>query len=338
VRAPFDPAQLSSALAAEAGAPSEQVERAGRICPADYHYAPAVLDRAPEIAADVLYVVGGLYGNLAALDDVERLADEEGAAVVFNGDFHWFDADRNWFAEIERRIACRHAIRGNVETEIARSSDIGAGCGCAYPASVAEDVVRRSNEMLIDLRRTAKALPGAAERMAALPMHLVADVGGLRVGIVHGDATTLAGWSFGYDTLDEPAAHVMLNAVRRAAQIDVFASTHTCLALLRDFQLRAGRLTIINNGAAGMPNFSGSRIGLISRIATTPSPHRPLYGIVRDGVHIDAIALPYDSDAFLGRFLARWRKGSPAHASYFQRIAAGPDHSVARALAAAANP
>ena len=33
----------------------------------------------PEFTADVLYVVGGLYGNLAALDAVERLAAQEGA-------------------------------------------------------------------------------------------------------------------------------------------------------------------------------------------------------------------------------------------------------------------
>ena len=93
-------------------------------------------------------------------------------------------------------------------------------------------------------------------------------------------------------------------------------------------------LTIINNGAAGMPNFFGTCFGLISRIGTTPSPHRPLYGIVRDGVHIDAIPLPYDGDAFLGRFLARWPKGTAAHASYFQRIKAGPDHAIERAMPA----
>jgi hypothetical protein len=333
VRAALDPGRAAAAPAA-AGPHSAPDERAGRTCPADYRYAPSALDRTPEFAADVLYVVGGLYGNLAALDRVERLADSEAATVVFNGDLHWFDADRDWFAEVERRVARHRAIRGNVETEIARSNDVGAGCGCAYPASVGEAVVRRSNEIAIELRRTAQALGGAAERMAALPMHLVAEVGGLRVGIVHGDATSLAGWSFARDALERPAARTMLEAVRRAARIDLFASTHTCLAVLRDFQLRAGRLTIVNNGAAGMPNFSGGRFGLVSRIAATPSPHRPLYGIVRDGVHIDAIPLPYDSDAFLRRFLARWPKGSAAHTSYFQRITTGPDHSIARAAPA----
>ena len=329
--ATFDSARRTSALAAEASEHDGPGGRAGRMCPADYLYLPTVFDRPPEFTAEVLYVVGGLYGNLPALDCVERLAGAERATVIFNGDFHWFDADRDWFAEIEQRVARHRAIRGNVETEIARATDVGAGCGCAYPASVGEDVVRRSNEMLLDLRSTAQTLAGAAERMAAMPMHLAVEVGGLRVGIVHGDAAALAGWSFACDALERPATRAMLNAVRKASRIDLFASTHTCLAVLRDFRLPAGRLTIINNGAAGMPNFSGGRVGLVSRIATTPSPHRPLYGIVRDGIHIDAIALPYDNEAFLRRFLARWPAGTAANLSYFERITAGPGHTVAQA-------
>jgi len=310
-----------------------QIERprAGRFCPADYRYPPSAFDRAPDFAADALYVVGGLYGNLAALDGVERLAASEDATIVINGDFHWFDAEPRWFDAVERRVACHPATRGNVETEIARAGDIGAGCGCAYPASVSEDVVRRSNEILHELRRTAQLLDGAAARLAALPMHLVAQVGRLRVGIVHGDATALAGWSFAHDALDAAGSSSTLAAVQRAARVDVLASTHTCLAALRDFALDSGRLTIVNNGAAGMPNFAGSRIGLMSRIATTPSPHPPLYGVVRDGIHVDAIALPYDGAAFLDRFRARWPAGSAAHASYFQRLTAGPDHTIEQA-------
>lgn len=311
----------------------DRLAGAGRMCPVDYRYDPSVFDRPPELTADVIYVIGGLYGNVAAIDAVERIAQAERGPVtiVFNGDFHWFDAEPRWFAEIEQRVARHRAIRGNVETEIARTSDIGAGCGCAYPASVGEDVVRRSNDILTELRRVAGELPGVAERLAALPMHLVAEIGGLRIAVVHGDATSLAGWSFAHDALDEPGTHELLDAVRRAARVDAFASTHTCLAVLRDLELRAGRLSIINNGAAGMPNFVGSRRGLVSRIGTTPCPHRPLYGIVRDGVHIDAIPLDYDNDAFLGRFLAQWPQASAAHASYFQRITAGPDHSIEQA-------
>jgi len=309
------------------------VPSAGRMCPVDYVYSPSVFDRPAEIETPVLYVVGGLYGNLAALDAIERLAADEPVppVIVFNGDFHWFDAEPQWFAEIDRRVARHHALRGNVETEIARTADIGAGCGCAYPPTVGEDLVRRSNEILLALR---KAAPTEARgRLARLPMHRVARVGDLRIGIVHGDAASLAGWRFAHDALDEPARRPWVADVRRASRIDLFASTHTCLAALRDFALPTGRLTIINNGAAGMPNFAGSTFGLISRIATHPSPRRTLYSLVRDGIHIDALPVDYDRRAFLDRFLSRWPAGSPAHASYFSRITAGPDYALARAAA-----
>ena len=315
---------------------SNPTDRAGRSCPADYRYPASVFDRPAELTADVLYVVGGLYGNLGALAEIERLAAAEHASVVFNGDFHWFDAEPDWFAEVARRVDHHHAIRGNVETEIARGDDVGAGCGCAYPASVEDDTVRRSNEILIDLRHTATALPSFAARLGALPMHLVADIGGLRIGIVHGDATALAGWSFAHDMLDQAGTSALIEAIRRASHIDVFASTHTCLAVLRDYAPPAGRTTVINNGAAGMPNFAASRMGLITRIARTPSPHAPLYGLMRDGVYIDAIPVAYDHEVFLRRFLARWPAGSAAHISYFQRISSGPSYEVAQAKPAPA--
>jgi hypothetical protein len=311
--------------------PLRNAAAAGRMCPVDYRYDPAVFDRPPEITADVLYVVGGLYGNLAALDTVEQLASAERARVtiVLNGDFHWFDAEPGWFAEAERRVARHVAIRGNVETEIARADEIGAGCGCAYPASVNDGMVQRSNQILGELRPVATR--EARERLAALPMHLVAQVGNARIGIVHGDAAALAGWRFDPSALDEPANRPWLADVRARSRLDAFASTHTCVAGLRDLMLAAGRLTVINNGAAGLANFAGSRFGLISRIATGPSPHPSLYGVVHDGVFFDAVAVPYDTEAFLARFLWRWPEGSAAHESYFRRIMAGGGHTVAAA-------
>ena len=166
-------------------------------------------------------------------------------------------------------------------------------------------------------------------------MHLVAEVGGLRVGIVHGDATSLAGWGFTREIL-AATPPAMLADLRTHSRIDVFASSHTCAALLHDTALPNGRLTVINNGAAGMPNFAGIRHGLISRIATTPSPHRPVYGLKRNGVHVDAIALAYDHGRFLDRFLARWPADRPAHLSYARRILEGPAHTIAQALGSTA--
>jgi hypothetical protein len=306
-----------------------EIEAAGRVCPADYVYPPSALNREPDLDADVLYVVGGLYGNLAALGEIERLAARERGPVtiVFNGDYHWFDAQPAWFAEIERGVARHYTIRGNVETEIARPGDVGAGCGCAYPADVEQALVDRSNAIHAELRRAA----GMAEHLSRLPMHRVARVGSLRVGIVHGDASALAGWRFAHDALDDIANTPWLDDVRAQSRIDIFASTHICLPALRDFALPSGRLTIINNGAAGMANFSGATHGLITRIATRPSPHVPLYGTTRDTVFIDAVAVEFDVATFLARFTARWPEGSAAHLSYYRRIVAGPSFTVAQA-------
>jgi hypothetical protein len=307
--------------------------KAGRMCPADYRYSPRVFDRPAEFNADILYVVGGLYGNLAALDVVERLASEEksNVTIVFNGDFHWFDAQPDWFSDVQRRVDAHVAIRGNVETEIARGDDIGAGCGCAYPDNVGDDIVNRSNLILNDLRRVAAASPDAPQRLARLPMHLVAKVGNAKVAIVHGDAWSLAGWTFSHDMLDNADHRPQLERLRHDAPIDIFASTHTCLAALRNFSMPAGDLTVINNGAAGMPNFRDSNFGLMTRIATRPSPHLRLYGSAQGGVHIDAIPLEYDNSLFLKAFLDCWPDGSAAHDSYFGRIAAGPNYGVEQA-------
>ncbi len=320
-----------SALSSPLALAGEGEKAAGRFCPLDYNYAPAVFARAADFSADVLYVAGGLYGNVEALGAIERLAAAESGSpsIVFNGDFHWFDAAPDWFTAVERGVARHRAIRGNVETEISRPHDIGAGCGCAYPDSIGEDVVHRSNEILA-LLRAEVALP-ARRTLHELPAHLVAQVGPLRIGIVHGDATSLAGWDFAQDALDDAGNRLRLAETRRQSRIDVFASTHTCLAALRDFSFATGRLTVINNGAAGMPNFSGSGFGIVTRIATSASPHRPLYGLQRDGVHIDALAVDYDGQAFLDRFLAQWPPGSPAYASYYHRIVAGPDYALTQA-------
>ena len=320
----------------EGAFPQAQARGEGRICPLDYVYDPAVFAQPVDFAAETLYVAGGLYGNLAAAQAIERLAAAErcDVAIVYSGDFHWFDASDAWFDAIEQAVAPHRALRGNIETEIARTTDIGAGCGCAYPKAVADDVVIRSNRILSELRSVAARAPAARTRLAGLPMHLVVDVGGLRIGIVHGDAMSLAGWGFTREVLGTVAPATLADLHARS-RIDVFASTHTCLALLHDAALPNGRLTVINNGAAGMPNFTGTHHGLISRIATTPSPHRPAYGLMRDGAHIDAIAVAYDHGQFLNRFLARWPAGTPAHLSYARRILEGPAYTITRALGSA---
>lgn len=308
--------------------------RPGRACPLSYRYAPASLDRPPEIVADTVYVVGGLYGNVEALVAAQRaVAAEPGAALVFNGDFHWFDAVPSDFAEIEAGVAAHRALRGNVETEIA-GEESGAGCGCAYPADVSDAEVHRSNEILARLRETARALPAARERLGNLPMNLVARVGSARVAIVHGDAASLAGWGFARDRLDDASHRRWIESAFRDARVHVFASTHTCAPALRAFE---GSGVVANNGAAGMPNFAGRHAGLMTRLSVRAyeGPGR-VAGLEWAGCHVDLVEIAYDAGRWARRFLAAWPPGSAAHDSYWRRIAEGPRLHPAQAFPRAA--
>ncbi len=70
-------------------------ELAGRVCPLHYRYGARAIATAPLASAQTLYVIGGLYGNLQALDAIEALALQEPGPVTlcFNGDFNWFNCD-----------------------------------------------------------------------------------------------------------------------------------------------------------------------------------------------------------------------------------------------------
>jgi len=319
----------------------------GRACPSSYGYGPGVFARAPEISADVLYVVGGLYGNLPALLEIERMAALEHASthIVFNGDFHWFDADPAEFLAIEHGVARHTALRGNVETEIAADEYVN-GCGCAYPDSVPDADVERSNRILARLRQAACAAevdaPELRRRLASLPMHRVAEVAGVRIGLVHGDAWALAGWRFAHDALHAEQNTARLSALFEQAAVDGFASSHTCLPALKAFASPLGDRFIINNGAAGMPNFRGTRFGVITRIAAVPVPSAlhtaRLYGGEFNGAYVDALAVRFDLRAADACFARLWPAASDAAQSYGRRLVDGPDFSIDDALGRSAAP
>jgi len=297
----------------------------GRNCPLSYRYRPEVFRREHELAADTLWIAGGLYGNPFALERLlELYEDEPGAkALVFNGDFHWFDVEEELFSSIDRRVLAFHALRGNVETELVESG-FDAGCGCAYPGWVDDGTVERSNAILRRLRAAARD----ARPLLALPMHVVARVGDARVGIVHGDAESLSGWRFSQETLATPEGRNWAEAAFSRADVDVFASSHSCLPVLQ--RLGGGR-ALVNNGAAGMPNFRGERYGIATRISLIPRPDA-LYRLESKGFFVEAIALRYDYEAWERRFLELWPEGSPAHLSYYGRIRNGPSYAPAQAL------
>jgi hypothetical protein len=300
----------------------------GRVCPQDYHYGAGSLSRVAEIDAATLYVVGGLYGNRPALDAIELLAESEQATLVFNGDFHWFDRNAANFADVNHRVLRHHALRGNVETELSRAEELGAGCGCAYPPEVDQQIVDWSNGILSELKVAAQARGGQCAALAALPMTLVATVGGVRIGIVHGDCESLAGWGFSAASLGLPGTHEWLKQVRLRSQIDVFASSHTCLPVTRLFALPSGPLVVANNGAAGMANFAGTRYGIVTRIGTRSWRGRSLHRTQMGRVFIEAVPLLFDHARWYSEFLSQWPADSAARLSYWERIASGPAYTA----------
>jgi hypothetical protein len=299
----------------------------GRNCPLSYRYGAQALSGPARLQADTVWIAGGLYGNTFALQALLDAFDAEpgSKALVFNGDFHWFDVDAGEFQRVNETVLGFHALRGNVESELAAPA-AEAGCGCAYPEWVGDATVAQSNRIIERLRATARAHP-RLERLAALPMHLVARVGQASIGIVHGDADSLAGWAFSQEAL---CARDGWRAAQRAfdeAGVDVFASTHTCLPVLQDL----GNGVVVNNGAAGMPNFHGETYGLATRISVFPG-ERPVYGTRCGKLFIEAMPLRYDAAAWQRRFLAQWPPGSDAHRSYWERMVNGPAYAPAQAV------
>lgn len=311
---------------------------AGRSCPLHYRYDPHQFDTPP--AADwadleVLYVVGGLYGNEPALEQVIRLYQAESGRkrMVFNGDFHWFDAEPAWFARIQTQVLAFGATRGNVETELAIGQpDSSNGCGCSYPDWVDDGTVNRSNNILNQLHTCTSDLE--RQQLAALPMWLRANVGAVKVGVVHGDAASLSGWGFARELLHDVAHRQQVQAWFDAANLDVFACSHTCTPVFAPFVAQERTRWVLNNGAAGMPNLQSDASGLFTRIATRPfdGPQRRC-GVAIDGVHLEAIAIETDQQRWRAQFQQRWPHGSDAQVSYFDRITQGAQCALPSTIA-----
>lgn len=310
---------------------------AGRVCPVDYHLDQTVWasEPAPEHCFNTLLVVGGLYGNPFAGEEVRRIAAAEAellggagrVGVVYNGDMHWFDRTAEEFARVEQLAKGGTPLVGNVEAEVRRDSDVGVGCGCAYPSCTDDASVSRSNRIHRMMRDAVRQQPELVELLQGRPGHMVAQVGDCKVGITHGDEKLLGGWDCSLEQLEQVTRQAELSSFMAANGIDVFATTHTCAAVAA--KLSAG--VVINNGAAGLPTFRGQRFGILTRIADTPC-EEALYRCEHKGLFIEAVPVHYDHEAFLAWFDSLWPRRSPAEVSYRKRILEGPACTIKDAL------
>jgi hypothetical protein len=338
-------------------------------CPIAYRLGARALRDAPTIRCTTLYAIGGLYGNERALHAIRRRADAERMppTLVFNGDFNFFNATPTWWQRLNTEIMERHvATAGNVEVESAAIEPSGNGCGCGYPAYVDPGISERSDRIVSSLAAAAAAAeaPELLAWLRTLPKALVAELGTqrTRVGIVHGDVDSLAGWQLGVEAM-EPADEALRSSLgcdgasgREEALLAVtpherilgwaadahldagLLCSHTCLPYGQLLERRdttgphqrrgaSGRFAVFNNGSAGMPNFAGTRYGLITRVSAerdAPPPADSLYGGWAGGLRFDALPVEYDHSAWIEQFESVWPPGSDAHVSYHGRLLDGP--------------
>ena len=165
-----------------------------------------------------------------------------------------------------------------------------------------------------------------------MPLFAVAQVGAIRVGIVHGDADSLAGWGFSQEALATPEGLAAACDAFATAGVGVIASSHTCLPVLQRIANGSRDSVLINNGAAGMPNFRATSYGLVTRISVHAPSVEAIYGVSVEGAHVHAIPVRYDTAAWKRRFLQQWPSGSDAHVSYYGRICDGPAYAAGDAV------
>ncbi|MGM0768185.1 MAG: hypothetical protein ACQEV6_09170 [Pseudomonadota bacterium] len=308
----------------------------GRSCPLAYRYDPGALGNQPEpVFEDVLYVIGGLYGNPFALDEIEDMAraeERQGHRVklVFNGDFNWFNASDALFRQINNRVLDHTVSLGNVDYELANPSP-GAGCGCAYPAFVDQGVVERSNRMMERLQATAGEHPDILKRLSLLPRYRCLIFGGLKVLVLHGDPESLAGWGLAHESF-AAGNEAALAGWFGATDADLMVSTHTCLPVLWQGLVGGRSRMVANNGSAGMGNLSSDPRGLITRIGFTSPVAEPVAGIESRGLKVTLMPVAFDFQGWMQEFDRLWRPGSAAAVSYRDRLLTGttltPEHIV----------
>jgi predicted phosphodiesterase len=317
---------------------------AGRFCPADYRLDHHVFSKSAQTEEfDLVYVVGGLYGNTEALKQICDAFEAEiieNKCLIFNGDFHWFDISDAEFIEIEMRTSSYRRLRGNVETEIARLLKPGEqdiGCGCAYPEEVSNKEVDYSNAIIGELRATYQRVKSALAtdtNLAVLPMAARMQVGGVGLAVTHGDIDSLAGWSLAHNRIETTLKSGLAQMLDQQ-ELDIVASSHTCLPAMN----RTHNKLVVNNGAAGLANFNADTAGLITRIAVGENTSSTLPVCYETNLHakgrcvkVQALRVPFPDQVWQQKFLAQWPLGSAAHESYWKRIQLGTSYTIKQAM------
>ena len=293
----------------------------GRNCSLEYILQKDWTKKIKEIEEEVIYIVGGLYGNSYALEIINKMAQNENEKVIFNGDMHWFDVDKEDFLKVEKLSKGSIKLLGNVEFELLNNTSF-LGCGCNYPEDVSDGVVERSNiihNMMKENIKGDQILNDIKKRSKIL----VLDFFGKKIAITHGDEKSMSGWECSIDNLKLESRKKELDNWFKENDIDILATTHTCLPVVYE----NGRNIVINNGAAGMANIQTETFGLFTRIAKSKHEKAIISREIGE-LFVELVKVDFDIEKFKLWFERIWSEGSPASISYKNRIINGTSLAI----------
>lgn len=269
------------------------------------------------IEEDIIYVIGGLYGNLFSVETFNRMAEEEKSKplMIFNGDMHWFDVSYDDFMEVENNTRGIKLL-GNVEFELPTSLD-KADCGCNYPPDVDEAAMARSNVIHSAMKKNMRGKV-ILEELATREKAIAISAMGYTIAITHCDEKSMPGWDCARDALQKEECRNELAAWLKENHIDILATPHTCLPAITAID----NSVVCNNGSAGMANVRGKTYGLITRIAKKPHPKAVAKKRLKD-VYVELVKVEFPIVKFVEHFDQCWPDGSSASISYRNRIVNG---------------
>lgn len=266
------------------------------------------IEKHTEVEVDEIFIAGGIYGNIFALEKLAKIA--QNSLVVLNGDYHWFDVGEH-FDAVEKLIKKHNFLALNGNVELGLSSD-ELSCNCNYPELESKETKIYAEQIYEILKNSLNA--EQKEILKPRKTSLNVKIGSKNLAIIHGDEKSVNGWGFDRANLNQKRLNE-INLWLKSNNFDIIASTHTCLSVA--CMLENG--VFINNGSAGMPNFSEFRTGLVTRVAKTQNENA-LYRAKLDEIYIELIRLKYDNKAFVSYFDKIWKPQSPAQKSYKNRI------------------
>lgn len=219
---------------------------------------------------DPVLICGGAYSNLESLNALFEAARELAIPpqrIIHTGDVVAYCADPAATAELLRKAQV-HAIAGNVEESLSASLP---DCGCGFNEGTLCEKLSAEWFAYSDVRISSQV----RQWMGSLPQHLIFEIAGMRVRVVHGGVDVINRFIFSsQETCDFEAEFL-------AADADMIIAGHSGIPFTR----RVGAWVWHNSGSLGLPANDGTPRVWFSVL--TPQD---------GGVRIDAHALDYDHE------------------------------------------